>query len=104
MWNWGAPLTANTKVPQGYANGVTYDANYIYLACGSYGLVVLDKNKMENGKPVKVVKKRAEAGMSANYVTLDGGYIYVAYGKSRLRVMKLIDGAASGNDTNYGTK
>lgn len=66
----GAPLTANTKVPQGYANGVTYDANYIYLACGSYGLVVLDKNNMENGKPVKVVKKRAEAGMSANYVTL----------------------------------
>lgn len=104
VWNWGAPLTANTKVPQGYVNGVTYDANYIYLACGSYGLVVLDKNKMENGKPVKVVKKRAEAGMSANYVTLDGGYIYVAYGKSRLRVMKLIDGAASGNDTNYGTK
>lgn len=104
VWNWGAPLTANTKVPQGYANGVTYDANYIYLACGSYGLVVLDKNKMENGKPVKVVKKRAEAGMSANYVTLDGGYIYVAYGKSRLRVMKLIDGAASGNNTNYGTK
>lgn len=104
VWNWGAPLTANTKVPQGYANGVTYDANYIYLACGSYGLVVLDKNNMENGKPVKVVKKRAEAGMSANYVTLDGGYIYVAYGKSRLRVMKLIDGAVSGNDTNYGTK
>lgn len=104
VWNWGAPLTANTKVPQGYVNGVTYDANYIYLACGSYGLVVLDKNKMENGKPLKVVKKRAEAGMSANYVTLDGGYIYVAYGKSRLRVMKLIDGAASGNGTNYGTK
>lgn len=104
VWNWGAPLTANTKVPQGYANGVTYDANYIYLACGSYGLVVLDKNNMENGKPVKVVKKRAEAGMSANYVTLDGGYIYVAYGKSRLRVMKLIDGAVSGNGTNYGTK
>lgn len=104
VWNWGAPLTANTKVPQGYANGVTYDANYIYLACGSYGLVVLDKNNMENGKPVKVVKKRAEAGMSANYVTLDGGYIYVAYGKSRLRVMKLIDGAVSGNGTNYDTK
>lgn len=104
VWNWGAPLTANTKVPQGYANGVTYDANYIYLACGSYGLVVLDKNQMEDGKPVKVVKKRAEAGMSANYVTLDGGYIYVAYGKSRLRVMKLIDGAVSGNGTNYGTK
>ena len=93
VWNWGAPLTANTKVPQGYANGVAFDDNYIYLACGSYGLVVLDKNQMEDGKPVKVVKKRAEGGMSANYVTLDGGYIYVAYGKSRLRVMKLIDGA-----------
>lgn len=93
VWNWGAPLTANTKVPQGYANGVAFDDNYIYLACGSYGLVVLDKNQMEDGKPVKVVKKRAEGGMSANYVTLNGGYIYVAYGKSRLRVMKLIDGA-----------
>ena len=93
VWNWGAPLTANTKVPQGYANGVAFDDNYIYLACGSYGLVVLDKNQMEDGKPVKVVKKRAEGGMSANYVTMDGVYIYVAYGKSRLRVMKLIDGA-----------
>ena len=33
VWNWGAPLTANTKVPQGYANGVGFDDNYIYLAC-----------------------------------------------------------------------
>ena len=91
VWNWSAPLTANTKVPQGYANGVTFDSNYIYLACGSYGLVVLDKNKTEDGKPVIVAKKRCATTNSANYVTVDNGLIYVAYGKSRLQVFKLID-------------
>ena len=100
VWNWGAPLTANTKVPQGYANGVTYDDNYIYLACGGYGLVVLDKNnKAADGKPVVVAKKRCDTKNSANYVTLDGGYIYVAYGKSRLQVFKLVDKVVSSKDT-----
>lgn len=102
VWNWGAPLTATTRVPQGYANGVTYDDNYIYLACGGYGLVILDKNKKDtSGRPVVVAKKRSEAFMSANYVTVYDGYIYVAYGKSRLRVMKLIDGNASNGSTSY---
>lgn len=78
-------------MPQGYANGVTFDSNYIYLACGSYGLVVLDKNKTEDGKPVIVAKKRCATTNSANYVTVDNGLIYVAYGKSRLQVFKLID-------------
>lgn len=105
VWNWGAPLTATTRVPQGYANGVTYDENYIYLACGGYGLVILDKNKKDtSGKPVVVAKKRSEAFMSANYVTVYNGYIYVAYGKSRLRVMKLIDGNASSGNTSYDQK
>lgn len=42
----GSSYSFNQK-PQGYANGVTYDNNYVYLACGGYGLVVLDKNEME---------------------------------------------------------
>ncbi len=58
------------------------------------------QRQMENSKPVRL-SEETEAGMSANYVTLDGGYIYVAYGKNRLRVMKLIDGTASGNGTNW---
>ena len=28
-WTWQAPLTASTTKPQGYANGVTYDNNYV---------------------------------------------------------------------------
>lgn len=100
-WTWQAPLTASTKKPQGYANGVTYDNNYVYLACGGYGLVVLDKNEMEKGKP-KVVAKTRVTGVvdettgkiswnSANYVKLYNGLIYVAYGKNRLKIYQLLD-------------
>lgn len=112
-WTWQAPLTASTFKPQGYANGVTFDDKYVYLACGGYGLVVLNKNKMVDGKPAVYAKTRVtgivnEQGRvvwnSANYVTLYNGLIYVAYGKSRLKVYQLVDGDTSGSDTDYGTK
>lgn len=113
-WTWQAPLTASTKKPQGYANGVTYDNNYVYLACGGYGLVVLDKNEMEKGKP-KVVAKTRVTGVvdettgkiswnSANYVKLYNGLIYVAYGKNRLKIYQLVDKNASGAGTSYETE
>lgn len=112
-WTWQAPLTASTSKPQGYANGVTFDDKYVYLACGGYGLVVLDKNKMVDGKPAVYAKTRVtgitnEQGRivwnSANYVTLYNGLIYVAYGKNRLKVYQLVDGSTSGSNTDYGTK
>ena len=112
-WTWQAPLTASTAKPQGYANGVTFDDKYVYLACGGYGLVVLDKNKMVEGKPAVYAKTRVtgitnEQGRvvwnSANYVTLYNGLIYVAYGKNRLKVYQLVDGGTSGSNTDYGTK
>ncbi|MEH2916303.1 hypothetical protein V7U47_13955 [Segatella copri] len=112
-WTWQAPLTASTAKPQGYANGVTFDDKYVYLACGGYGLVVLDKNKMVDGKPAVYAKTRVsgitnEKGRivwnSANYVTLYNGLIYVAYGKNRLKVYQLVDGGTSGSNTDYGTK
>ena len=112
-WTWQAPLTASTAKPQGYANGVTFDDKYVYLTCGGYGLVVLDKNKMVDGKPAVYAKTRVtgitnEQGRivwnSANYVTLYNGLIYVAYGKNRLKVYQLVDGSTSGSNTDYGTK
>ncbi len=93
-WTWTAPLSAETKVVLGNANGVTFDNDYIYLACGGYGVVVLDKNTMVDGKPKMVAKKRAPNKKSANYVTLYNGYIYVAYGKSRLQIFQLKDNPA----------
>ena len=112
-WTWQAPLTASTKKPQGYANGVTYDNNYVYLACGGYGLVVLDKNEMEKGKPKVVAKTRVKgvadettgkiSWNSANYVKLYNGLIYVAYGKNRLKIYQLVDKNASGAGTSYET-
>lgn len=66
---------------KGCANGVATDGQYVYIACGSYGVVVLDK---ESGK--KVCHRKAASGKSANYVAVDNGNIYVAYGQSRIQV------------------
>ena len=63
-------------------NGCFVDNNYVYLAYGSYGIVVIDKNTH------KVIAHRA-VEKSANYITVHDGYIYVAYGRSRMQVFKL---------------
>lgn len=74
---------------KGYINGVAVDDNYVYVAAGAYGLVVLNKNGEE------VTHKRiGTAGNSANYVAVKNGLIYVAYGKGRIQVFKLTSGAA----------
>ena len=65
------------------ANGVAVDANYVYIAYGTRGLVVLDRNTLK--KVSSFVSMR-----SANYVTLANGYIYVAYGRNCLKVFKLV--------------
>ena len=76
-------ISAGGKAGQvkGCANGVATDGQYVYIACGSYGVVVLDK---ESGK--KVCHRKAASGKSANYVAVDNGNIYVAYGQSRIQV------------------
>ena len=65
------------------ANGVAVDANYVYIAYGSRGLVVLDRNTLK--KVSSFVSMH-----SANYVALANGYIYVAYGRDCLKVFKLV--------------
>lgn len=86
-----APVGESNKVI-GRVNGVAVDSKYIYVACGGYGLVVLDKTKAK-GENV-VARRRAfydgkESYNSANYVTLYNGYICVAYGRSRVQIFKL---------------
>ena len=78
----------------GRVNGVAVDSKYIYVACGGYGLVVLDKTKAK-GENV-VARRRAfydgkESYNSANYVTLYKDYICVAYGRSRVQIFKLVN-------------
>ena len=71
---------------KGCANGVYVTANNVFVACGSYGLVVLNKN----GKVV--CHRKAYNGKSANFVTVDeNNNIFVAYGQSRVQVFKLTD-------------
>lgn len=80
-----APVNADkTGDVKGCANGVYVTASNVFVACGSYGLVVLDKNGKE------VCHRKAYNGKSANFVTVDeNDNIFVAYGKSRVQVFKL---------------
>lgn len=77
-------LEAGKEYVKGCANGVYVTANNVFVACGSYGLVVLDKNGKE------VCHRKAYNGKSANFVTVDdNNNIFVAYGQSRVQVFKL---------------
>lgn len=100
VWSYKVPTIANTNSEKygnvkGYCNGVAISGNYVYVAAGGYGVVVLNK---ADGK--EVCHRTAFNGFlengkwanpnSANYVTIgQDGYIYVAYGKSRVQVFKL---------------
>lgn len=91
---WTTPTSKSDKnvsvdKRQGYINGVAVDDNYVYVAAGAYGLVVLTKD----GKEV-THKRIGTAGNSANYVAVKNGLIYVAYGKGRIQVFKLTSGDA----------
>lgn len=97
QWHWQMPKAWNDKKNEYKAlcNGCDVDDKYVYLAYGSYGLVVLDKNTHE------VVAHRV-ASKSANYVKVRDNYIYVAYGRDRLQVYNLSTGAQT--ETNYQKK
>ena len=97
QWHWQMPKAWNDKknVYKALCNGCDVDDKYVYLAYGSYGLVVLDKNTHE------VVAHRV-ASKSANYVKVKDNYIYVAYGRDRLQVYNLSTGAQT--ETNYQKK
>lgn len=82
-----APVHADKQGDvKGCANGVYVTANNVFVACGSYGLVVLDK------KGNVVCHRKAYNGKSANFVTVDdNSNIFVAYGQSRVQVFKLTE-------------
>lgn len=79
-------LTEGQEYVKGCANGIYVAGNNVFVACGSYGLVVLNKT---TGK--EVCHRKAYNGKSANFVTVDGNNIFVAYGQSRVQVFKLTD-------------
>lgn len=75
-----------------YANGCYVgDDGKIYIAYGSYGVVVLKPNTLEAGAPETLA--HVCEGKSANYITVYNGYIYVAYGQKRLQVYQLVEDA-----------
>ena len=80
-------LTEGQDYVKGCANGIYVAGDKVYVACGSYGLVVLDK---ATGK--EVCHRKAYNGKSANFVTGDNNNnIFVAYGQSRVQVFQLTE-------------
>lgn len=73
-----------------YANGCFVgEDGKVYIAYGSYGVVVLKAGTLEAGNPETIAHR--EEGKSANYITVYNGYIYVAYGQKRLQVYQLTE-------------
>jgi len=85
-----------TVVTRGYCNGVCVKGEKIYIAYGSLGLIVINKNDMtattEEAAKATPEVARYTAGKSANFVAVDdNNNIYVAYGKNCLKVLKLVN-------------
>ena len=69
QWHYQMPSPKNKEGKwKALCNGCFVDNNYVYLAYGSYGIVVIDKNTH------KVIAHRA-VEKSANYITVYDGYI-----------------------------
>ena len=78
---------------KGRANGIAVGGEYIYVACGGYGLVVLNKEgKVVCHRKANAYNDKDNSG-SANYVTVDivngEEYAFVAYGQNRVQVFKV---------------
>lgn len=86
-WTYKTPLLNNGQ-PRGYCNGVAFNDKYIFLAYGSYGVVVIDKATTTADNVNIVARLKGTNNKSANYIAVDDNYIYVAYGKERMRVYK----------------
>ena len=78
---------------KGRANGIAVGGEYIYVACGGYGLVVLDKEgNVVCHRKANAYNAKNNSG-SANYVAVESvngeEYVYVAYGQNRVQVFKV---------------
>ena len=78
---------------KGRANGIAIGGDYIYVACGGYGLVVLDREgHVVCHRKANAYNANDNSG-SANYVAVENvngeEYVYVAYGQNRVQVFKV---------------
>ena len=85
--------TELTGTVKGRANGIAVGGEYIYVACGGYGLVVLDKEgHVVCHRKANAYNAKDNSG-SANYVAVDivngEEYAFVAYGQNRVQVFKV---------------
>jgi len=70
------------------ANGLYVDAEYVYVANGEAGMIVLNSGNLK--RVARYARHKANVPYSANYVQKVGDLIYIAYGRNGLEVVKMI--------------
>jgi len=93
-YSWIEETNKQNSDKKALANGLDVDDNYIYVANGNAGLIILDKNQTEDGKLNRVYRYyrgnyKEGRSFSANYVKVVNGMIYIAYGRNGLEVVKI---------------
>lgn len=75
--NFNSPLSGN-------ANGVDTDPNFIYIANGLEGLIIVNKDD-------QLIHSIFAYEGSANYVQSNGDYVFIANGKGGLKILKRVN-------------
>ncbi|MES2587331.1 MAG: hypothetical protein V4622_00040 [Bacteroidota bacterium] len=75
----------------GHANGVHTDANFIYIANGLEGLIIVNKDDY-------TIHSIFSYNGSANYVRANGEYVFIANGKGGLKIIRRVDPLPEEND------
>lgn len=81
--NSGAFLNFNSPL-SGNANGVDTDGNFIYIANGLEGLIIVNKDD-------HLIHSIFSYDGSANYVQSNGDYVFIANGKGGLKILKRVN-------------
>ena len=80
--------TSSNMLKEGNTNGVTSDEDYIYVANGADGLMVLDNDLGLNSEPMFQWDLADETGASANFVQSFGQWIFVAKGGGGVKILR----------------
>jgi hypothetical protein len=80
----GTPILDFNSPGNGNANGVDTDGQFIYVANGTEGNIIINKDD-------KTIHTIFPFSGSANYVRANGNYVFIANGKGGLKVLRRVN-------------
>lgn len=82
--NFSTPILDFDSPGNGNANGVDTDNEFIYIANGTEGTIIVNKDD-------HTIHSIFAFSGSANYVEANGSYVFIANGKGGMKVLKRVD-------------